>query len=124
MHDIGKNLVGALLEGGGFEVIDLGLDVPPERFVAAVRDSRPQILGFSALLTTTMPGMKTSLEALRAAGVRDEVKVMIGGAPVTEAYSQAIGADGYADNAASAVDLARRLIGVASRQRAEDEVAR
>jgi 5-methyltetrahydrofolate--homocysteine methyltransferase len=124
MHDIGKNLVGALLEGGGFEVIDLGVDVPPERFVAAVRDSRPQILGFSALLTTTMPGMKTSLEALRAAGVRDEVKVMIGGAPVTEAYSQAIGADGYADNAASAVDLARRLIGVASRQRAEDEVAR
>lgn len=124
MHDIGKNLVGALLEGGGFEVIDLGVDVPPERFVAVVRESQPQLLGFSALLTTTMPGMKTSLEALRAAGVRDAVKVMIGGAPVTEAYSQAIGADGYADNAASAVDLARRLIGVVSRQRAEDEVAR
>jgi 5-methyltetrahydrofolate--homocysteine methyltransferase len=112
MHDIGKNLVGALLEGGGFEVIDLGVDVAPDRFLAAVREQRPEILGLSALLTTTMTAMKATLEALAGAGVRDRVKVMIGGAPVTEGYAQAIGADGYADNAASAVDLARRLIGV------------
>jgi 5-methyltetrahydrofolate--homocysteine methyltransferase len=124
MHDIGKNLVGALLEGGGFEVIDLGVDVPPERFVAAVREQKPQILGLSALLTTTLPGMKASLEALRSAGVRERVKVMIGGAPVTEGYSEAIGADGYADNAASAVDLARRLIAAAPRPTAAGEVAR
>ena len=119
MHDIGKNLVGALLEGGGFEVIDLGVDVPPERFVAAVREQRPEILGLSALLTTTMTGMKATVEALRGAGVREEVKVMIGGAPVTQGYSQAIGADGYADNAASAVELARRLIGAERPQTAE-----
>lgn len=119
MHDIGKNLVAALLEGGGFEVIDLGVDVPPERFVAAVRERQPKILGLSALLTTTMTGMKTTLEALRGAGVREGVKVMIGGAPVTGGYSQAIGADGYADNAASAVDLARRLIGAEPPQTAE-----
>jgi 5-methyltetrahydrofolate--homocysteine methyltransferase len=111
MHDIGKNLVAALLEGGGFEVVDLGVDVPPARFVAAVEQQKPEILGLSALLTTTMPGMKTTLQALESAGVRERVKVMIGGAPVTEGHAQAIGADGYADNAASAVDLARRLIG-------------
>jgi 5-methyltetrahydrofolate--homocysteine methyltransferase len=121
MHDIGKNLVGALLEGGGFEVIDLGVDVPPERFVAAVREKRPRILGLSALLTTTQPGMKATLEALRGAGLRDEVKLMIGGAPVTESYARAIGADGYADNAASAVDLARSLIGAAVPTTPKDE---
>ena len=113
MHDIGKNLVGALLEGGGFEVIDLGVDVPPARFVAAVEERKPELVGLSALLTTTLPGMKTTLEALRSAGVRERVKVMVGGAPVTQAFTQSIGADGYADNAASAVELARRLIGVA-----------
>ena len=112
LHDIGKNLVAALLEGGGFEVSDLGVDVPPDRFVAAVREKQPQVLGLSALLTTTLPGMKTTLEALRSAGVRDSVKVMIGGAPVTASYAEAIGADGFADNAAAAVDLARRLVGV------------
>lgn len=112
MHDIGKNLVAALLEGGGFEVVDLGVDVPPARFVAAVEERKPDLLGLSALLTTTMPGMKATLEALAAAGVRDRVKVMVGGAPVTQSFSQAIGADGHADNAASAVDLARRLIGL------------
>jgi 5-methyltetrahydrofolate--homocysteine methyltransferase len=110
MHDIGKNLVGALLEGGGFEVVDLGVDVPPARFVAAVAERKPELVGLSALLTTTMPGMKTTLEALQGAGLRESVKVMIGGAPVTESFAQSIGADGYADNAASAVDLARRLI--------------
>jgi 5-methyltetrahydrofolate--homocysteine methyltransferase len=111
MHDIGKNLVGALLEGGGFEVVDLGVDVPPARFVAAIEEHRPELVGLSALLTTTMPGMKTTLEALQAAGLRERVKVMVGGAPVTDSFARSVGADGYADNAASAVDLARRLIG-------------
>jgi 5-methyltetrahydrofolate--homocysteine methyltransferase len=119
LHDIGKNLVAALLEGGGFEVSDLGVDVAPERFVAAVREQQPQVLGLSALLTTTMPGMKTTLEALKSAGVRERVKVMVGGAPVTESYARAIGADGFADNAAAAVDLARRLVGVAAASRQE-----
>jgi len=119
MHDIGKNLVAALLEGGGFEVIDLGVDVPPARFVAAVEERQPQILGLSALLTTTLPGMKATLEALRSAGLRERVKVMVGGAPVTEGHARAIGADGYADNAATAVDLARRLIGREPRPAAE-----
>jgi 5-methyltetrahydrofolate--homocysteine methyltransferase len=113
MHDIGKNLVGALLEGGGFEVVDLGVDVPPARFVAAIEEHRPELVGLSALLTTTMPGMKTTLDAVEAAGLRERVKVMVGGAPVTEGFAQAIGADGYADNAASAVDVARRLVGQA-----------
>jgi 5-methyltetrahydrofolate--homocysteine methyltransferase len=112
MHDIGKNLVGALLEGGGFEVVDLGVDVPPARFVAAVEEKKPELVGLSALLTTTMPAMKGTLEALQAAGVRERVKVMLGGAPVTESFARQVGADGYADNAATAVDLARRLIGV------------
>jgi 5-methyltetrahydrofolate--homocysteine methyltransferase len=113
MHDIGKNLVAALLEGGGFEVIDLGVDVPAARFAAAVQERQPQILGLSALLTTTLPAMKATLEALQAAGLRERVRVMVGGAPVTESHARAIGADGYADNAATAVDLARRLVGVA-----------
>jgi corrinoid protein of di/trimethylamine methyltransferase len=113
MHDIGKNLVGALLEGGGFEVVDLGVDVPPARFVAAIEEHRPELVGLSALLTTTMPGMKTTLDAVQGAGLRERVKVMIGGAPVTESFAHAIGADGYADNAASAVDVARRLVGKA-----------
>jgi 5-methyltetrahydrofolate--homocysteine methyltransferase len=112
MHDIGKNLVGALLEGGGFEVVDLGVDVPPARFVAAVEEKNPELVGLSALLTTTMPAMKGTLEALQAAGVRERAKVMLGGAPVTESFARQVGADGYADNAATAVDLARRLIGV------------
>ena len=119
MHDIGKNLVGALLEGGGFEVVDLGVDVPAERFLAAVREREPQILGLSALLTTTLPAMKATLEALRGAGVRERVKVMVGGAPVTESYCRAIGADGYADNAASAVAMARRLVNPEPRPPAE-----
>jgi len=113
MHDIGKNLVGALLEGGGFEVVDLGVDVPPARFVAAVEERKPELVGLSALLTTTLPGMKTTLEALAAAGLREQVKVMVGGAPVTDSFARSIGADGYADNAASAVGLARRLLGAA-----------
>jgi 5-methyltetrahydrofolate--homocysteine methyltransferase len=111
LHDIGKNLVRMMIEGGGFEVIDLGVDVSPEGFVDAVRDNEPDILGMSALLTTTMTNMKGVIEALEEAGLRDSVKIMIGGAPVTDAYAQEIGADGYAPDAASAVDVARELMG-------------
>jgi 5-methyltetrahydrofolate--homocysteine methyltransferase len=111
LHDIGKNLVATMLEGGGFEVIDLGVDVPTQKFVAAVADQQPTILALSALLTTTMPGMKTTLEALRGAGLRERVRVMVGGAPVTQAFADAIGADGYRPNAASVVELARQLLG-------------
>jgi 5-methyltetrahydrofolate--homocysteine methyltransferase len=111
LHDIGKNLVAAMLEGGGFEIIDLGVDVAPEKFVAAVSEKGANIIALSALLTTTMPAMKDTLAALNASGVRGKVKVMIGGAPITDAYAKEIGADGYSDNASSAVQLARRLVG-------------
>ncbi len=111
LHDIGKNLVAAMLEGGGFEVIDLGVDVPPQKFVAAVQQHKPEIVGLSALLTTTLPAMKTAIEAMRSAGIGKEVKIMVGGAPVTRQYAQSIGADGYGENAASSVELARQLVG-------------
>ena len=110
LHDIGKNLVCMMLKGAGFQVVDLGIDVPPEKFVEAVKDGA-QVLGLSALLTTTMPQMKTVIDALKEAGV--DTKVMIGGAPVTQAYAEEIGAEGYAPDAASAVDEAKKLIGVA-----------
>jgi 5-methyltetrahydrofolate--homocysteine methyltransferase len=109
-HDIGKNLVATMLEGDGFEVIDLGVNVAAERFVAAVEQQRPDLIGLSALLTTTLPAMATTLSLLRARGVSGGIKIMVGGAPVTQAYAEAIGADGYAPNAASAVQLARRLL--------------
>lgn len=111
LHDIGKNIVGAMLEGGGFEVTDLGVDVPPEEFVAAVKKKPAQIVGLSALLTTTMPAMKSTIEAFRAAGMREQIKIMVGGAPVTKAYAASIGADGFGESAAASVDLARRLTG-------------
>jgi len=111
LHDIGKNLVAAMLEGGGFEVIDLGVDVPPARFIAAVQNKQAQIVGLSALLSTTMPAMKTTIEAFRAAGIREGVKIMVGGAPVTQKYADSIGADGYGESAAASVELARRLSG-------------
>ena len=111
LHDIGKNLVKMMLEGAGFQTIDLGTDVKPEEFVAAVREHQPQLLGMSALLTTTMPGMKATIEALEEAGLRDAVKIMVGGAPVTAAFAEQIGADAYAPDAASAVDVARSLAG-------------
>ncbi|MCS7316039.1 MAG: corrinoid protein [Bryobacterales bacterium] len=111
LHDIGKNLVASMLEGGGFQVIDLGADVPPERFVEAVQAHNANIVALSALLTVTMPAMKTTIEALKAAGIRDRVKVMVGGAPLTQKYADEIGADGYGENASVAVSLARRLIG-------------
>jgi 5-methyltetrahydrofolate--homocysteine methyltransferase len=111
LHDIGKNLVGMLMEGAGFQVIDLGIDVPSEKFVEAVKSHKPNILGLSALLTTTMPKMKEVIESLVEAGVRKSVMVMVGGAPVTEKFAKDIGADGYSPDAASAVDKARELIG-------------
>ena len=111
LHDIGKNLVAAMLEGGGFEIIDLGVDVTPEKFVGAVKEKGANVIALSALLTTTMPSMKTTIEGLKEAGVRNLVKVMIGGAPVTQKYADEIGADGYSDNASAAVALARKLVG-------------
>ena len=111
LHDIGKNLVRMMLEGAGFETIDLGKDVKPETFVAAVREQQPKLLGLSALLTTTMLAMKDTIEALEEAGLRDSVKIMVGGAPVTAAFAEEIGADGYAPDAATAVDVARNLAG-------------
>jgi 5-methyltetrahydrofolate--homocysteine methyltransferase len=111
LHDIGKNLVRMMLEGAGFQTVDLGKDVKPEAFVAAVREHQPNILGLSALLTTTMPAMKTTIEALEEAGLRDSVKIMVGGAPVTATFAEEIGADAYAPDAASAVDVARNLTG-------------
>ncbi|MBQ6714939.1 MAG: corrinoid protein [Clostridia bacterium] len=109
LHDIGKNLVGMMLEGNGFEVMDLGVDVAPEKFVEAVKNGA-QVIGMSALLTTTMPMMKAVIEMLNAEGLRDQVKVMIGGAPITQEYADQIGADGYSTDAASAAELAQKLI--------------
>jgi len=111
LHDIGKNIVASMLEGAGFEVIDLGTDVSPESFVTAVKDRNPQVVCMSALLTVTMPAMKLTIDALKTAGVRTQVKVMIGGAPVTQQYAEQIGADGYSANANAAVTVARQLIG-------------
>jgi 5-methyltetrahydrofolate--homocysteine methyltransferase len=109
LHDIGKNLVASLLEGGGFEVLDLGADVAPEKFVEAVRNSGARIVCLSALLTVTMPSMKKTIDAFAAAGVRDSVKILIGGAPVTQRFAEEIGADGYGESATAAVSLARGL---------------
>jgi len=111
LHDIGKNLVGMMCEGAGFEVVDLGKDVEPEAFVEAVKEHKPNILGMSALLTTTMRAMERTIKALEEAGVRDTVKVMIGGAPVTQDFADQIGADGYAANAASASEMAKQYAG-------------
>jgi 5-methyltetrahydrofolate--homocysteine methyltransferase len=111
LHDIGKNLVRMMFEGAGFQVIDLGIDVTPEKFVAAVNSNRPEIVGLSALLTTTMPMMQKVIESLTATGLRNAVKVLVGGAPVTEEFARKIGADGYAPDAVSAVAKAREIIG-------------
>jgi corrinoid protein of di/trimethylamine methyltransferase len=110
LHDIGKNLVASMLEGAGFEVVDLGVDVGPERILEELQKKRATLVALSALLTTTMPYMKTVIEALKKAGVREQVKVIVGGAPVTQRYADEIGADGYSDNANGAVSLARRLV--------------
>jgi len=111
LHDIGKNLVGMMFEGGGFEVVDLGVDISPEKFVEAAKEKKAQIIGLSALLTTTMVSMKDVVDAVRESELKD-VKIMIGGAPVTQSYADEIGADGYAPDAASAVDKAKELIKV------------
>jgi 5-methyltetrahydrofolate--homocysteine methyltransferase len=110
LHDIGKNLVGMMLEGAGFEVVDLGTDVSPEKYVSAVIEHRPDIIACSALITTTMPRMESVILSLKEAGLRQQVKVMIGGAPVTDEYARSIGADGYAPDAALAAVLAKELI--------------
>ncbi len=110
MHDIGKNLVGMLCEGAGFEVRDLGNDVTPEAFVEGVKAFEPDLVGMSALLTTTMRAMEHTVKSLEEAGVRDRVKIMIGGAPVTKAFADQIGVEGYASNATAAADLARKLM--------------
>jgi len=110
LHDIGKNLVASMLEGGGFEVIDLGADVAPEKFIQAVQEKNAQIVALSALLTVTMPSMRKTIDALREAGARDKVKVMVGGAPVTPQFAREIGADGYGENATAAVALARQFV--------------
>ena len=110
LHDIGKNLVASLLEGGGFEVIDLGVNVSPEKFIETVNAKQANIIAMSALLTTTMPSMKTTIDALKQAGVRNKVKVLIGGAPITQKYADEIGADGYSENAVGAVALAKKAV--------------
>ena len=111
IHDIGKNLVSMFLKGAGFEVVDLGINLPAENFVSAVKEQHPDILGLSALLTTTMPAMQTTLKALEDGGMRQQVKVVIGGAPVTQRFADQIGADGYAADGGSAIQVCRKLIG-------------
>src|SRR5256886_7430451 len=110
VHDIGKNLCNVMLEGGGFTVIDLGVNVPPEKFVEQIEEHQPDVVGFSAFLTTTMPMFKANINALEKAGVRDRVIVMVGGAPVTQEYADAVGADGYSADASSAVKKAKELL--------------
>lgn len=110
LHDIGKNLVAAMLEGGGFEVIDLGVNVSPEKFIETIHEKNATIIAMSALLTTTMPAMRMTIDALKHAGVRDKVKVLVGGAPITQKYADEIGADGFSDNAVGAVALAKKAM--------------
>ena len=110
LHDIGKNLVGIMMEGAGMQVFDVGVDISPEKFVEAVKEKKPQFVGMSALLTTTMPSMKQTLEALEEAGIRSNVKVLVGGAPVTQKFAEEIGADGYAENAAEVVDRIKAML--------------
>ncbi len=114
LHDIGKNLVVSMLEGASFRVVDLGADVWPEKFVEAIREHHPQIVCLSALLTTTMTAMKTTIDAIKAAGLRRDVKILVGGAPVSESYAKDIGADGYGATATDAVALARRQVGLSN----------
>jgi 5-methyltetrahydrofolate--homocysteine methyltransferase len=110
VHDIGKNLCNIMLEGAGFEVIDLGVNVPPEKFISEIERVQPDVVGFSAFLTTTMPMFKANINALQKAGIRDDVIVMVGGAPVTQEYADAVGADGYSPDASATVKKAKQLI--------------
>jgi 5-methyltetrahydrofolate--homocysteine methyltransferase len=111
LHDIGKNLVGMMFEGAGFNVVDLGIDKEPQVFVDAIKEHKAKLIGMSALLTTTMPKMGETIKAIQEAGIRDQVKILVGGAPITAAFAEEIGADGYASNAASAVEKGKELIG-------------
>ncbi|HZD57361.1 MAG TPA: corrinoid protein [Anaerolineales bacterium] len=113
LHDIGKNLVGMMCEGSGFEVIDLGFNVPPEKFINAIKQNQPDIVGMSALLTTTMRSMGHTIKAIEEAGLRDQVKIMVGGAPVDRAFAERIGADGYGSNAVAGAEQAKRFMGAA-----------
>lgn len=113
IHDIGKNLCNVMLEGAGFEVIDLGVNVPPERFVEAIREHQPDAVGMSAFLTTTMPMAKVTIDEIGEAGLREQVKILVGGAPITQDYADLIGADGFAPDASSAVRLTKRLLDIA-----------
>jgi 5-methyltetrahydrofolate--homocysteine methyltransferase len=112
IHDIGKNLCNIMLEGAGFEVVDLGVNVPPEKFIDAIKQHQPNAVGFSAFLTTTMPMFKTNIEAIKEAGLRDQVKILVGGAPVTQEYADKVGADGYAPDASATVRLTKQLLGL------------
>ncbi len=112
IHDIGKNLCNIMLEGAGFVVVDLGVNVPPEVFIEAIKEHKPQAVGMSAFLTTTMPMFKTNIEAIKAAGLRDQVKILVGGAPVTQEYCDTVGADGFAPDASATVRLTKKLIGL------------
>ena len=111
LHDIGKNLVGMMFEGAGFDVVDIGIDKEPQVFVDAIKEHNATLIGMSALLTTTMPKMGETINAIKEAGIRDQVKILVGGAPITAAFAEEIGADGYASNAASAVDKGKALMG-------------
>ena len=113
LHDIGKNLVGMMCEGAGFQVVNLGFNVEPDKFVAAIKEHQPEIVGMSALLTTTMRAMAQTIKAIEEAGLRDQVKIMVGGAPVDAAFAERIGADGYGSNAATGADLAKKFVGAA-----------
>lgn len=113
IHDIGKNLCNVMLEGAGFEVIDLGVNVAPEAFIEAIREHQPQAVGMSAFLTTTMPMCKVNIDAITEAGLRDQVKILVGGAPITQEYADIVGADGFAPDASATVRLTKKLIGVA-----------
>lgn len=121
LHDIGKKLVGIMMQGAGFRVIDLGHDVAPERFVQTVQEQRPELLGMSALLSTTVPMMRATIAAVQAAGIRDQVRILAGGAPLTQALADEIGADGFAADAVGAVQEARRLTGVEQGRSSEVE---
>ena len=112
LHDIGKNLVGMMFEGAGFNVVDLGIDKEPQVFVDAIKEHDAKLVGMSALLTTTMPKMGETINAIQEAGIRDQIKILVGGAPITAAFAEEIGADGYASNAASAVEKGKELIGL------------
>ncbi len=124
LHDIGKNLVTALLEGAGFEITDLGVDVPVDKFVAAIEEVKPDVVGLSALLTVTMGSMKKTIDAISEAGLRDRVKIMIGGAPISANFAENIGADGFADNAAAAVRVAHELVAELDKSQAKNRLRR